>query len=86
MNFREQLKNIMVKDEDFKKAYNDANLKLSYEDLIDGVVDEVLGNIEAYTLDKKYVDHCYSVINGIIVNFDEIMVEFESQIEMYQSL
>lgn len=83
---REQLKNIMIKDEDFRKTYDNANLKLSYEGLIDIVIDEVLDNIEAYTLDKRYVDHCYAVIDDKIINFDEVMIEFESQIEMYGDL
>lgn len=83
---REQLKNIMIKDEDFRKTYDNANLKLPYEDLVNSVVDEVLDNIEAYTLDKRYVDCCYMVINDKIINFDEIMAEFESQIEMYWNL
>lgn len=71
----------ILNDEDFIHSFNREERTIAFEDLASEVAECVVDELECFTLTKRYIDHSFQVIDGqIIVNYDDIMVEFEDRL------
>lgn len=84
------LKNFIKNDNDFLQLYskNKKQLKkknISFNYIIDMVLNDVIENFENYLLDKKYIDFSYIVYNENIINLDYIYTYFKLIINELQN-
>lgn len=67
----------ILNDKDFQHSYNRENRSESLDKLANDISEYVVENLENFCLNKTYLDHCYKIVDGIILNYDSIMDEFE---------
>lgn len=67
----------ILNDNDFQHSYNRENRSVSLDELANDISDYVVENLEDFCLNKTYLDYCYKIVDGIILNYDSIMDEFE---------
>ena len=84
------LKNFIKNDSDFLQLYskNKKQLKkknISFNYIINMVLNDVIENFENYLLDKKYIDFSYIVYNENIINLDYIYTYFKLIINELQN-
>lgn len=87
---RKFLKNFIKNDSDFLQLYskNKKQLKkknISFNYIIDLVLNDVMENFENYLLDKKYIDLSWVVYNENIINLDYIYTYFKLIINELQN-
>ena len=75
------LKNFIKHDNDFMQLYkrNKKQLKkknITFNYMIDLILNDIIENFESYLLDKKYIDVSWVVYNENIINLDYIYTNF----------
>lgn len=84
------LKNFIKNDSVFLRFYN-INKKqikkksISFNYIIDMVLNDVMENFESYLLDKKYIDFSWVEYNENIINLDYIYTYFKLIINELQN-
>ena len=87
---RKFLKNFIKNDSDFLQLYSKnkkqlKNKNISFNYIIDLVLNDVMENFENYLLDKKYIDLSWVVYNENIINLDYIYTYFKLIINELQN-
>ncbi len=78
---RKFLKNFINHDNDFMQLYNRNKKQLKKQNItfnymIDLILNDIIENFESYLLDKKYIDVSWVAYNENIINLDYIYTNF----------
>ena len=80
---KDKLTQFLLEDDDFKNAYNSYNVIDSYDITIKTLINYICDEIDLYTLDKKYLDVSYVIINDTIIDLDGVFDFYESNLKDY---